>query len=323
MRYQNKNEDYFTTANKNSSYWAGFISADGCLLEKKSTLQITIAEKDKRHLEILKKELNRDYTIKTAYKTGGYADGFYCSFAFTSEKTIQNLKENFLLHARKTHTLRFPRHLSLENKRSYICGYIDGDGCISTTKPRNKLQLSICGNKEFLEEIRSFLAGEGSIRIVNNIYSSRNIYVFAVGGKKAIEVLDFLYDDELPLMRRKWDKYRNNKERKFGQYLKWSKEEEQVLKQKYIQDRDSSVKIHQECFPDRSFASVEKKISQLGLKKRPQPERKWVKEEDEKMWKAMKKGLTTKQIYEIILPYRTFSSVKNRRRKLYNEKKGK
>lgn len=323
MLYKNKNETFFMTTNKTNSYWAGFIGADGYVSEDKNTLQITLATKDKDHLEKLKEELNKDYEIKVRKSKSSYAaeDSHYCRFVFSSKQTIQSLKENFLLHQAKTHTLRFPEHLSLENKKSYVCGYIDGDGCINTTGVRNKLQLSICGNQEFLEGVREFLVEEGDMSIVNNLYPSRGIYVFAVLGKKAIEILDFLYDGELPLMERKWGRYKENKDRKFGQYLTWSQEEEEIIREAYLQKGYSSVRIHQECFPNRSFASVEKKISYLGLRKRPKPEKKWTREEEEKVLEGMKKGLTTKQIFEIILPYRTYSSVKNRRRKLYNEGK--
>jgi len=59
-----------------------------------------------------------------------------------------------------------------------LCGYIDGDGCINVKKnSRGKIQLSINGNEEFLEGVVKFLKEEGGIKIKNNLYPSRNIFV--------------------------------------------------------------------------------------------------------------------------------------------------
>jgi|15BtaG_2_1085339.scaffolds.fasta_scaffold14272_2 hypothetical protein len=317
MLYQNKNEEYFIKTNKQNSYWAGFIAADGYVSEDKNCLQVTLSAKDKDHLEKLKNELNKEYEIKIKKSNSSWAtdESYYCAFSFVSKQTINNLKENWKLHQKKTYTLTFPKRLSVEEKKSYLCGYIDGDGCISVVKnSRGKIQLSINGNEDFLNGVVEFLKEEGKINIKNNTYESRNIFVFAVRGKVALSVLNFIYDESLPLMERKWDKYIHNKERKFGQYLLWAREEEELLKKKY--KTLSSVEIHKEYFSNRSFYSVEKKIVEMGLTKRPQPQKVWSNEENQKFVEALENNLTTKNIYEILFPYRTFSSVKNQRRKL-------
>jgi hypothetical protein len=317
MLYQNKNEEYFTKTNKQNSYWAGFIAADGYVSEDKNCLQIILSAKDKDHLEKLKNELNKDYEIKIKKSNSSWAtdESYCCAFSFISKQTINALKENWELHQKKTYTLTFPKNLSVEEKKSYLCGYIDGDGCISVVKnSRGKIQLSINGNEDFLNGIVKFLKEEGKINIKNNIYESRNIFVFAVGGKVALSVLDFIYDENLPIMERKWGKYLLNKERKFGQYILWLTEEEETLKEKY--KTLSSVEIHKEYFSNRSFYSVEKKIVEMGLTKRPQPQKVWSNKENQKFVEALENNLTTKNIYETLFPYRTLSSVKNQRRKL-------
>jgi hypothetical protein len=317
MLYKNKNEEYFTKTNKHNSYWAGFIGADGYVNEDKNVLQISLSAKDKDHLEKLKNELNEDYEIKVKKHTGTWAtdESYVCSLAFTSKQTVESLRENWGLHQNKTYTLTFPRNISVEEKKSYLCGYIDGDGCINVKRnSRGKLQLSINGNEEFLEGVVEFLRKEGEIEIKNNLYPSRNIFVFSVLGKTALSVLDFLYDEELPLMDRKWAKYLHNKERNFGQYLLWASEEEELLKEKY--KTLSSVEIHKEYFSNRSFASVEKKIMEMGLTKRPQPQKFWTTEENQSFIEALKNNLTSRVIHETLFPYRTFSSVKNQRKKL-------
>ena len=317
MRYQNKNEEYFTKTNKHNSYWAGFIGADGYVNEDKNTLQISLSAKDKEHLEKLKNELNKDYEIKTRKNTGPWAteETYYCSLCFISERTVEALKRNWKIHQRKTHTLTFPQDISIEEKKGYLCGYIDGDGCINMKKnSRGKIQLSINGNEEFLKGVVKFLKEEGGIKIKNNLYPSRNIFVFSVLGKTALSILDFLYDEELPLMDRKWAKYLHNKERRFGQYISWTSEDENILVENY--ENFSSAELHKRYFSNRSFFSVEKKIMEMGLTKRPQPQKIWTEEENEKFIEALKNNLTSKTIYETLFPYRTFSSVRNQRNKL-------
>jgi len=58
-------------------------------------------------------------------------------------------------------------------------------------------------------------------------------------------------------MERKWAKYLDNKERRFGQYIPWTKEEEIVLRENY--EKSSSVELHKKFFSNRSFFSVEKR----------------------------------------------------------------
>jgi len=317
MIYQNKNEEYFTKVSKYNSYWAGFIGADGYVSEDKNVLQIILSAKDRDHLEKLKNELNEDYAIKIKKNTGSWAteESYCCNFSFCSKQTVEALKENWGLHQNKTYTLTFPKNLAVEERKSYLCGYIDGDGCISVRKnSRGKLQLSINGNESFLEGVVGFLREEGGIKIKNNLYPSRNIFVFSVLGKTALSILEFLYDEDLPLMKRKWAKFVENRSRRFGQYIFWTKEEEDILKRSY--ENNTSVEIHKKYFVNRSFASVEKKIMEMGLSKRPQPQRHWTAQENEKFIAALEKDLTNRQIYETIFPYRTFSSVRNQRKKI-------
>lgn len=322
MKYFNKNESFFETPNKANSYWAGFIAADGYVDEDKNILSITLSSKDKEHLEQIKNCLNSDYQLRLGkvflHKTNKEYDtnGFH----FASEQTVSDLNRNWGIHQKKTSSIRFPQNLSEENKKSYLCGYIDGDGSIVVLgQKRNKLQLSICGNEEFLNGVVLFLKDNG-IKIVNNIYRSKGIYNFSVNGKKAIEILDFLYDEEIPLLRRKWDKYLENRERRFGQYLEWSKEEIELLIEKY--KTTPAPQIHKEFFSNRSFYSVEKKLYQLKQKKPNRtPQKNWTTEEEEALLEAVAKGLTTNEIHATLFPYRTFYSIRNRRINLFQRAK--
>jgi hypothetical protein len=320
MRYTNKKDTFFELPNPINSYWAGFIAADGYLNESKNTLQISLSVKDQEHLEIIKQELNPNFIIKHHRHICSLNDKevISCRFSVVSNKIIQDLKKNWGLHQAKTFSLQFPSYLDFDNKRSFLSGYLDGDGSINIIKgKRNKIQLSICGNHEFLLGMVSFIREEGKIKLPNNIYQTKGIYTFATNGKPAIQVLEFLYQKELPLMKRKWNFYLDNRQRCFGQYLEWTEQETLILKSSY--NSMSSTQIHKSFFPNRSFESVEKKISNLKLRK---PGRKnqisWSEQENTIFLKAIQEGLTTNEIHDKMFPYRTFYSVRNQRRKLFH-----
>ena len=320
MKYQNKNETFFEKPSRVNSYWAGFIAADGCVY--RNTLKITLSKKDKAHLEALSSQLNEDYRVKEYKRSGGYANNSYSVMNCTSKKMIGDLNENFNITPRKTFTLQFPKHLTVSNKKAFICGYIDGDGHIGLRKGHGgKIQMSICGNEEFLTGLICFLQKDGGIDIKNNIYPSRNIFVFACSGRVALDVLGFLYGEDLPLLVRKWDTYIKHREHKFGQYLVWSKQELELIKKLY--PTKSTREIWELHFREkRSFASVEKVISsRLGLRKFP-PQKKWEPEEDKLLCDLRSSAkLSVKEIHQKYFPYRTLSSVKNRSKR-YSKKRG-
>lgn len=227
-----------------------------------------------------------------------------------------SLKENWKVVPKKTKTLLFPKGLSPNNTKAFICGYIDGDGCITVWKRgRNeKISLSICGTLDVLDGIKNFLEIHGGIKFSGEqIYPSKGIYTFHVGGTTAIKVLNFLYIDSLPLLERKWNKFleykKNNKIRK---YILWSEEDELILIKNHPNMTIKQIKA--KFFPNRTYESVEKKCHYMGLKKHY--EIKWTEEEDGLLENLRQNtDLKIKQIHEQYFSYRTFPSVKNRCRK--------
>lgn len=323
MKYQNKNETFFKEPNRVNSYWAGFIAADGSVSAK--VLEITLSTKDRKHLEALSTQLNKDYVVKerlsgqTSYSPGTP----YVKMEFSSKQTVEHLRENFNITRRKTFTLEFPNHLTVEHKKAFVCGYIDGDGHIGLRKGHGgKLQMSICGNEGFLTDLISFLREDGGVDIKNNLYPSRRIHAFLCSGRTALGVLGFLYGDDLPVMSRKWDVYRRHKDHKFGQYLEWTEQELQLIRDLY--PTHSVRKIWELHFKEsRSFASVEKIISnRLGLKKFP-TQIKWTQEEDNLLRELRLCGkMSVKEIHEKHFPQRTLSSVRNRAKRFSQNKRG-
>lgn len=313
MNYH-KNHTFFTTPNKINSYWAGFIAADGNISKKGNTLTLNLSAKDKQHLQKFNSLVSADYHIREfqVEKECGLCD--YVAFSLSSQDWKCDLRQNWGINPNKTHTITFPVGLSIENAKAFICGYIDGDGCIYVDRKRkNKIQLSICGTLEMLQGMKRFFEVEGGIKFYGEqIYATKSIHTLMACGRTAIKILDFLYDNRFPLMERKWNTYLEQKAiNNPNQYLPWSKEDNETLRKYHT--TMSVRQMKDKYFRERTYTSVEKRCSYLGLKK--QYEIKWTEEEDKLLAELRKTTkLKIKQIHEQHFAYRTYSSVKNRAR---------
>jgi hypothetical protein len=310
-----KNENFFTIPNTINSYWAGFIGADGNVSKSKNTLNISLSAKDKDHLQEFASLVSTDYIIREyqVERETGIFD--YVSFSLSSKQWKSNLKQNWSITPKKTHTLAFPGGLSTEDTKAYICGYIDGDGCIYVNRSRKaKIQLSICGTYDVLAGMRDFIEKEAEIKFTGEqIYATKNIYTFVAGGSTALAILDFLYDRHLPLLSRKWTRYLEfRKIHKPRSYQLWSEEENRILTEKHSTMSVSQMK--KKFFPERTYTSIEKRCNYLGLKKRY--EIKWTESEDLHLADLRRNTkMKIKEIHEKHFPYRTYSSVRNRARR--------
>jgi len=310
-----KDHTFFAIPNETNSYWAGFIAADGNISNRGNTLSITLSAKDKEHLQKFSSLVSNGYSIReyqSEIECGLYD---YVSFALSSQDWKTNLIQHWGIGPNKTFTITFPDGLSPENTKAFICGYIDGDGCVYVDKNRkNKIQLSICGTLEMLEGMKRFFEVEGGIRFSGEqIYATKSIYTFMASGRTAIKVLDFLYDNRLPLMERKWNRYLGQKAiNNPGTYQIWTKKDNETIIKHHPTMSVSQMK--DKFFPGRTYTSIEKRCGYLGLKKHY--ETKWTNAEDELLSNLRKETkLKIREIHEQHFAYRTYSSVKQRARR--------
>lgn len=152
MRKYQLNEKFFEELNEKSSYWLGFLYADGCVRMRRSgELRLKLKDTDKSHIEKFLSDLNSNSPIKT------YSDGkSNCCFAsLNSNKLVKSLFELGCLQ-NKTQKIRLPS-LPDDLINHFIRGYFDGDGTISKVKNRpNSYVISICSNKKFIEDLYKF-----------------------------------------------------------------------------------------------------------------------------------------------------------------------
>lgn len=185
------NHQYFTIQNEENCYWAGFIAADGFLPKNKYQVVISLASKDREHLEKFKFCLQFDGdVIDREYS--------YCSFSsilIPSKQIYDDLNNNFNITPQKSLTLCPPKLNCEDHIRSFIRGYFDGDGCLSTN-------VSFAGTKQVLVWIQDQL-----LRYIPNIHYNKicehgNIFTLNYGGRlQKIKILNWMYDRSNPSVR--------------------------------------------------------------------------------------------------------------------------
>jgi len=256
--------------------------------------------------------LSDDYCLRQEERT--LNDKVYNTIAFglSSKQWKDDLEENWNITPAKSLTLNFPEFDSLENKKAFICGYIDGDGSICVSN--DKLSLQILGTESFLSSILVFLVDEQVVdENIIAIAEHKRICTLSFGSSTAISVLDFLYDENLPLLERKWDKFLKHKgNRVYQKRIKWTEEDNQVLRDNHL--TMSVRQIMEKFFPDRTYTSIEKRCAYLGLKKHY--EQKWTDEEKSLLLEKYNEGMRHRDIWKQHFPGRTYSSVKGAVQKL-------
>jgi len=211
------NELFFLNVNPISSYWAGFIAADGCILSDRKALKLKISTKDIEHLELFKKQIEANHPIKirkqksySSIKKGIVKFTESCQIVLFSNRLINDLFDNFNITPRKTFTYVAP-NLDDENMRHFLRGYIDGDGCVHVyskiRKDRNVPHvpvIEILGTKETLSMFLLFISKVMNTNFRCKITKPSGCYSLRIA-KKSKELGYYLISDTDLYLRRKWE----------------------------------------------------------------------------------------------------------------------
>jgi len=199
---------FFSRDNIESFYWAGFIAADGCLLDgrNRKILTISLATKDRQHLKLFKQSIKFNGIIQEVSNKGFYS----CRVSIESHDIFNDLAR-FNVVPRKSLIYTFPKWLTnhpLVNH--FMRGYNDGDGSFFTTgKGRQQLIFSLRGTESFLITYRDVLIKNCKYNLNTNAPKlSNGIFVLKYGGSRvSAAIRDFLYKNSTPTIRlnRKYD----------------------------------------------------------------------------------------------------------------------
>lgn len=204
------NKNFFTNINSLSSYWAGFLAADGNISISKNRCRLNCTLKDGEHLEKFKKALNADNPIKKyhGYNIQTKNTIFYHLNIDVAYQLSEDLKKNFNVIPCKSLILEPPNLIDEDNICAFIRGYFDGDGYI--TQYHNNIQIGFTSTHKMVLWIQEKLieytnCKSGSIRFYRSSYTIR----FS-GNKNAILILKWLYKDST---------YQDRLDRKYNNFL--------------------------------------------------------------------------------------------------------
>lgn len=181
------NHNYFKTWSKNMAYIFGLWCADGHIYENKGYyFSIKLHKQDKYLLQKILDEMNSKHNI---YENKDNS----CHITFSS-KTIYHDIIRLGGKERKSLDMNFP-YVPNEYLADFIRGYFDGDGSIH----KDNGDITICGTKEFLNELNNVLKNQ-SINITNihqyNIARGNNTYKLQICRKnEIINFINFIYND--------------------------------------------------------------------------------------------------------------------------------
>ena len=191
------NHDFFALTSEKPAYWAGFLYADGCIIDGNYTPRINIELScvDSGHLLKFVSDVGSSAQLRYRSMSGHNM----CSISIGSDAMVRDLRR-FGVIPRKTY-LATPGP-DVENDRHFWRGVIDGDGTIGLHRGFPKIQLVGCGDtcKKFLQFIKNCgVYTKATVRKYDGSASS----VITIAGATARDVISILYSGSVVHLDRK------------------------------------------------------------------------------------------------------------------------
>lgn len=183
------NNNPFSKLNDESWYWIGFLAADGAV--KGTKIALTLSKKDYNHILKYRDYINKKLKIRESIHHGKYT---HYGVSFRNTDVVQFLK-NIGVTERKTLTLNI-----LELNWSFLRGYIDGDGYISSKRKEISF---LSASNIFTKQISNFLDSNNIIHSVRKINRKNTIYNIRISRKSLNCFIDYLYNKAHVYLERK------------------------------------------------------------------------------------------------------------------------
>lgn len=203
MKNKHHNIEILLNESHESFYWIGFLLADGTFT-KSGELRCHLAIKDLPHLEKLVKYVEYKNKIHLDHND----NPTNCLISIRDEIIVKQIINKFDIHHKKTYN---PPHndiftnMKLDQLKSLILGFIDGDGSISPPKSvmSKYVHLTIGCHKSWGDTFKHI-----SEILSNNWYSYCYKEVSYLKNMTFLDIKNlklFALENNLPIMDRKWD----------------------------------------------------------------------------------------------------------------------
>ena len=185
------------------SYWLGFLYADGYICGYNNQVELSLKSTDINHLYKFHKFLKDSREVSTCIKVSKVETYSRCRYVLGNNHFRNRLIDLGCI-SNKSLYLKFPDINIFSNKKyviDFIRGYIDGDGCISDS--RGRLRIQICGTKSFLTSLRVYFP-EFSFPKKDK---RSNVFTIQTSHTKADKVAKILYENSSIYLDRKFNKF--------------------------------------------------------------------------------------------------------------------
>jgi len=204
---------FLDSLNKKSSYWWGFIMADGNL-DKKNGLNITLNNLDKPHLLKLSNILGCNIHENTAINNFNGKLSDMCNITISDKEFSIKWLEIFKINSPKTYKAPdLSIFMTEELFDSFFIGLVDGDGCIWRTKDwggghwlnlRVELHLNWLNTLQLIsEKLKEFYDIDSKVKVTKKGTSK-----IEINTKKDLRIL-LSKTDGVDYLERKWCKLIN------------------------------------------------------------------------------------------------------------------
>jgi hypothetical protein len=201
------NMDFFSEPNVLNSYWAGFIAADGCLTKKKHLFSIGLQARDGYHLEQLVKDVGYSGTVRYFTDNEGYDKAVV--FIWGVKQWFLDLEKHFSIVPKKSLVLLPPKIITEECIKSYLRGFIDGDGSVIFDSNPTKCFIRVCGTKGMMEWVKFWFERwvppeESNYKTseVRGPYKTK-IFYYSIHSRRALKIFEQLLSVDTPFLKRK------------------------------------------------------------------------------------------------------------------------
>jgi len=206
LKYKEVNHDFFKVWSEEMTYIFGFWCADGNIhasgkKEYNADFAVSFSSRDFEIIEKIKNNMCSTYKIGKNIKNMNGKE--LCTYRSTMySKEIYNDIIKLGGCERKSLVLKFPTSVPSKYIQHFIRGYFDGDGSIRrTTRYPLYPSISIVGTYDFLSKTMTYLP------IKTKIKPKKKMGIIDYHGKKAQEILHYMYNDANIYMERKYKRY--------------------------------------------------------------------------------------------------------------------
>lgn len=197
--------------NEKKAYWLGFVFADGYISNKTGEyrLKIELSIKDISHLEIFKNEICSTLNIKesTHFDNRLKNPSKRVTLKIYSKEIVSQLISLGMVPG-ENHRNIVPT-ISEELIPHFIRGYLDGDGCI-TTSGRNQVEVKFSGGFNILNYISQNINNISSTKNYPFEPDNRKMFILRWGGNiNSMKIKNFLYSNSTIHLSRKYNKIKH------------------------------------------------------------------------------------------------------------------